>query len=80
MAVYNMTFSFLAYLLLISIKIGCLGHFMLDTIVQVGNACEMMKKTVRSLFEQAVRIAVSCSDWIYNFRASLDWDLSVCPN
>ena len=41
MAVYNMTFSFLAYLLLISIEIGCLGHFMPDTIVQVANACEI---------------------------------------
>ena len=73
MAVYNMTFSFLAYLLIsvISIEISCLGHFMPDTISQVANACEMMK-TVRSLFEQAACIAVSCSYRIFNSRAFPD--------
>ena len=71
-----MTFSFLAYesVNLISIEIGCLGHFMPDTISQVANACEMAKKTIRS---QAARIAVSCLYRIFNSRASLDWDLSV---
>ena len=51
-----------------------------DTIAQVANACEMTKKTVRSLFEQAARIAISCSYKIFNSRASPDWDLSVCLN
>ena len=56
-----MTFSFLAYesVNLISIEIGCLGHFMPDTIAQVANACKVAKKTIRSQFEQAARIAVS---------------------
>ena len=69
-----MTFSFLAYesVNLISIEIRP------DTIAQVANACEVAKKTIRFLFEQAARIAVSCSYRIFNFRASLDWDLSVC--
>ena len=33
---------------LISIEIGCLGHFMPDTIAQVANACEVAKETIRS--------------------------------
>ena len=31
---------------LISIEIGCLGHFMPDTIAQVANVCEVTKKTI----------------------------------
>ena len=75
-----MTFSFLAYesVNLISIEIGCLGHFMPDTIAQVANACEVAKKTITSLFEQAARTAVSCPYRIFNSRASPDWDLLVC--
>ena len=33
---------------LISIKIGCLGHFMPDTITQVANAFKVTKKTILS--------------------------------
>ena len=36
---------------LISIEIGCLGHFMPETLAQVATACCVSKKTVRSLFE-----------------------------
>ena len=32
-------------MVLIFIEIGCLGRFMPDTIVQVANACQVMKKT-----------------------------------
>ena len=71
LAVYIMTFSFLHGLSvnLISIEIGCLGHFMPDAIAQVANVCEMTKKTVRSLFEQTACIAVSCLYMIFNSRA-----------
>ena len=58
---YDLQLSGLSVINLISIEIGCLGHFMPDTIAQVANACEVKKKTIRSLFEQAARIAVSCS-------------------
>ena len=80
MAVYNMTFGFLAYesVNLISIEIGCLCHFMPDTIAQVANTCEVAKKTIKSLFEQAAHVAVSCSYRIFNSGASPDWDLLVC--
>ena len=54
---------------LISIEIGCLDHFIPDTIAQVTNADEVAKKTIRSLFEQAACIAVSCSYRIFNSRA-----------
>ena len=37
-----------------------------DIIAQVANACEVTKKTIRSLFEQAAHIAVSCSYRIFN--------------
>ena len=33
-----------------------------DTIAQVANACEVAKKTIKSLFEQAAPIAVSKQD------------------
>ena len=60
---------------LVPIEIGCLGHFLSETIAQMATACEVPKKTIRSLFEQAARIAVSCSYRIFNSRASLGWDL-----
>ena len=60
---------------LISIEIGCLGHFMPETLAQVATACCVLKKTVRSLFEQAARIAISCFYRIFNSRASPEWDL-----
>jgi len=60
---------------LISIEVGCLGHFMPETLVQVASACCVPKKTVRLLFEQAARIAISCSYRIFNSRASCEWDL-----
>ena len=71
---------------LVPIEIGCLGHFLSETIAQMATACEVPKKTIRSLllllllstlpvrhwrvFEQAARIAVSCSYRIFNSRAS----------
>ena len=54
----------------ISIEVGCLGHFMPETLTQVSSACGVPKKTVRLLFEQAARIAISCSYRIFNSRAS----------
>ena len=60
---------------LVPIEIGCLGHFLSETIAQMATACEVPKKTIRSLFEQAARIAVSCSYRIFNSRASPGWDL-----
>ena len=71
---YDLQFSGLT-INLVPIEIGCLGHFLSETIAQVATACEVPKKTVRSLFEQEARIAVSCSYRIFNFRVSPDWDL-----
>ena len=48
---------------LISTEIGCLGHFMSDTLAQMASASGLAKKTVRSLFEQAACIAVSYSEF-----------------
>ena len=60
---------------LVPIEIGCLGHFLSETIAQMATACEVPKKTIRSLFEQEAHIAVSCSYRIFNSRASPGWDL-----
>ena len=46
---------------LIAIETGCLGHFMPETLTQVGTACYVPKRTIRSLFEQAAYVAISCS-------------------
>ena len=46
-----------------------------ETLAQVAIACCASKKTVRSLFEQAARIAISCSYRNFNSRPSLEWDL-----
>ena len=54
----------------ISIEIGCLGHFMPETLAQVATACCVSKKTVQSLFQQAAHIV-----GIFNSRASPEWDL-----
>ena len=54
---------------LIPIEIGCLGHFMPETITQVA------KRIIWPLFEQAARIAISCSYRIFNSRASPEWNL-----
>ena len=70
MAVYN-NYDLQLSGLIISTEIGCLGHFMPDTLAQVANACEVTKKTIRSL---AACIAVFCS-----YRILILWtDLSVC--
>ena len=69
---YDLQFSGLT-VNLVHIEIGCLSHFLSETIAQVATACEVPKKTVRSLFEQAACIAVSCSYRIFNSRASPDW-------
>ena len=56
---YNLQLSGLS-VNLITIEItGSLGHA--NTIAQVANACEITKKAVRSLFEQAACIPISCS-------------------
>jgi len=60
---------------LITIEIGCLGHFMPEAISRVAKACQVAKKTVPTLFEQGARIAVSCSHRIFNARASPMWNL-----
>jgi len=53
---------------LITIEIGCLGHFMLETISQVAEACQVAKRSVRALFEQGARTAVSCPYRIFDVR------------
>ena len=67
MALHYMTFNIAD---LISIEIGCLGHFMSDTLAQVASTSGVAKKTVRSLIEQAAGIVVSYSYRIFKSRAS----------
>jgi len=65
---------------LITIEIGCLGHFMPETISGVAEACQVAKRFVRALFEQGTHTAVSCSYRIFNVRTSPVWDLSNLLN
>ena len=43
--------------------------------ISTDEAASALSSTIRSLFEQAARIAVSCSYRIFNSRASPGWDL-----
>ena len=52
-----------------------MGHFILEILAQVATACCVSKKTVQSLYEQAARVAISCSYRIFNSRASPEWNL-----
>ena len=61
---------------LIPIEIRCLGgHFMPETLTHVATACCVLKRTIRSLFEQAACVAISCTYRIFNSRFFPEWDL-----
>ena len=61
---------------LITIEVGCLGHFMPETLAGVSRSCNLPKRKVRSLFENAARVAISCSYRIFNARSSELWDVT----
>ena len=61
---------------LVTIEIGCLGYFTPTTLINVFHACKLPSRAIKSLFDQAARIAISCSYRIFNARNSELWDLT----
>ena len=60
---------------LVTIKVGCLGHFLPSVICNLCRVCHLQKCSVRSIFEQAARVAISYSYRIFNARSSELWDI-----
>ena len=65
---------------LVTIEVGCLGHFMPETLANVARTCNLSKRKVRLLFERAAEIAISCSYRIFNARSSEQWDVNDLLN
>ena len=59
-----------------TIEMGCLGHFMSESLINVSKVCNIPKRSVRVLFESAAKIAISCSYRIFNARSSELWDVT----
>ena len=60
---------------LVTIEVGCLGHFMPETVSKLSDVCHLPKNTIRCILQQAARVAISCSYRIFNSRASTTWDI-----
>ena len=62
---------------LVTIEVGCLGHFMPQTVSKLSDVCHLPKNTIRYIVQQAARVAISCSYRIFNSRASTtcNWDV-----
>ena len=60
---------------LVTIEVGCLGHFMPQTVSKLSDVCHLPKNTIRCILQQAARVAISCSYRIFNSRASTTWDV-----
>jgi len=66
---------------LVTIEVGCLGHFMPETVSKLSDVCHLPKTTICCTFQQAARVAISCSYRTFNSCASLTWgivDLFIC--
>ena len=60
---------------LVTIEVGCLGHFMPETVSKLSDVCHLLKNTIRCILQKAARVAISCSYRIFNSRASTTWDV-----
>ena len=60
---------------LVTIEIGCLGHFTPATISKLSEICHLPKRNVHSMLQQAAKVAISCSYRIFNARQSPSWDI-----
>ena len=61
---------------LVTIEVGCLGHFLRSSLSNFCKVCYLQKCPVRAIFEQAARVAILCSYRIFNARASGLWDVT----
>ena len=46
---------------LVTIEVGCLGHFLPSSVTNVCRVCHLSKHSTRCMFEQAAQVAISCS-------------------
>ena len=46
---------------LVTIEVGCLGHFLPSSVTNVCRVCHLSKHSTRCMLEQAARVAISCS-------------------
>ena len=46
---------------LVTIEVGCLDHFMPETVSKLSNVCHLPKNTIRFILQQVARVAISCS-------------------
>ena len=60
---------------LVTIEVGCLGHFMSETASKLSDVCRPPKNTIRCILQQAACVAISCSYRIFNSHASTTWDV-----
>ena len=65
---------------LVTIEVGFLGHFLPSSVTNVCRVCHLSKHSTRCMFEQAARVAISCSYQIFNARSSELWDVSELLN
>ena len=61
---------------LVTIEVGCLGHFLPSFISNLCKVCYLQKRPVRAIFEQAAQVAISWFYRIFNARASGLWDVT----
>jgi len=60
---------------LVTVEVGCLGHFMPETVSKLSTVCHLPKRSINQILQRAARVAISCSYRIFNSRTSLLWDV-----
>ena len=60
----------------LTIEVECLGHFLPSTISNLCRVCHLQKCSIRSIFEQVARVAISCSYRIFDAHSSELWDIT----
>jgi len=65
---------------LVTIEVGCLGHFMPETVSKLSTVCHLPKRSINQILQRAARVAISCSYRIFNSRTSMLWDVVDLTN
>ena len=68
------------YAQLATIEIVYLGYFTPVTLTNVPHASKLPSRAIKPLFDQAARIAISCSYRTFNARSSELWGLRELLN
>ena len=54
---------------LVTVEVGCLGHFMPVTVTKLSDVCHQLKNTIRCILQQVARVALSCLYKMFNSQA-----------